>query len=371
MAEVFVSGVAMTAFGRMTEVGSLKLGSQAVRGALADAGVSWADVDLVVVGAIGTGLGSAPTLVHELTWTGVPALAVENASATGSAAFAQACAAVAAGQAKSAVAVGLGSLAGVLAAGASDAIEWADVTGAGLAPVPFALLKRRRMVRYGEPDEAALRVVEKNLRNASSNPMAHRRQPAGLTTLAESPMLVAPLRRAECCPVGDGAAAAVVTARPGHHRRPIRVAASVLGTDEWHPAAAVAPDPGITARLATRAYAEAGVGPDNLDVVEVHDAFSVEELQYVEDLGLCDPGQAGTHLAGGEFEIGGRVAVSPSGGLLARGHPGGATGLAQVVEIVHQLRGEAGDRQHPGARIGLAQMIGAGGVCYVHILEGE
>jgi acetyl-CoA acetyltransferase len=125
----------------------------------------------------------------------------------------------------------------------------------------------------------------------------------------------------------------------------------------------------VTARIAQQAYREAGIGPDALDVVEVHDAFAVEELVYCEALGLCEPGLAGKHLASGAFDIGGRVAVSPSGGLLARGHPGGATGLAQIVEAVRQLRGEAGERQQPGARTALTHMIGAGGACVIHILR--
>lgn len=373
MGDVFVRGVGMTTFGPPADIPSHALGAQAARSALDDAGVDWPDVGLVVVGAMGGGLGAGPTLVHELAWTGVPAFAVENASATGSAALAQACAAIAAGTVEVALAVGFGSLARHLqpGAGSGGSVDWATVTGAGLAPIPFALLKRRRMDRYGEPDEAALSVVAKNLHNAASNPVATRRRAASVAELAESPMLVDPLRRAECCPIGDGGAAVLVAARPDPDRRPVRISASVFGTDQWHQAASVAPDPGITARIAARAYRTAGVGPDDLDVVEVHDAFSVEELQYLEDLGLAAPGEAGLRLAAGEFAIGGRVATSPSGGLLARGHPGGATGLAQVVELVTQLRGEAGERQHPAARIGLAQMIGAGGVCYVHILEGE
>jgi acetyl-CoA acetyltransferase len=121
--------------------------------------------------------------------------------------------------------------------------------------------------------------------------------------------------------------------------------------------------------VAALAYAQAGIDASELDVVEVHDAFAVEELDYCEALGLCAPGKAAACVAAGEFDIGGRVAVSPSGGLLARGHPGGATGLAQIVEIVTQLRGAGGARQHPGATTGLAHMIGAGGVGVVHILR--
>ena len=124
----------------------------------------------------------------------------------------------------------------------------------------------------------------------------------------------------------------------------------------------------MTGRAARAAYASAGVGPDDLDVVELHDAFAVEELVYYEQLGLCARGEAAALVDAGATSVGGRVAVNPSGGLLARGHPGGPTGIAQIVEIVQQLRGQAEGRQQPDARLGLAQMIGAGGVCVVHIL---
>ena len=160
-------------------------------------------------------------------------------------------------------------------------------------------------------------------------------------------MFAEPLRRAECCPIGDGAAAVVVTAEPPQSGGlAVRVAAATSGTDQWHPAASCAPDPEITRRVADTAYRLAGITADDLDLVELHDAFSVEELQYLEDLGVCPPGQAGKQLLDGQFDVGGRVAVNTSGGLIARGHPGGATGLAQIVELTTQIRGAAGQRQH-------------------------
>lgn len=173
-------------------------------------------------------------------------------------------------------------------------------------------------------------------------------------------------------PIGDGAAAVVLTAEPPPNGGlAVRVAAATSATDKWHPAASCAPDPEITRRVADTAYRLAGITADDLDLIELHDAFSVEELQYLEDLGICPPGQAGKQLLEGQFDVGGRVAVNTSGGLIARGHPGGATGLAQIVELTTQIRGAAGQRQHSGARNGLAQMIGAGGSCYVQILRGE
>lgn len=369
---VYVTGVGMTRFARAHDEPGRELGAAAIRDALADAELDWRDVELVIAGVVGGELAAAPAIVHEMPWTGVAAHTVENASATGSAAFNDAYQAVAAGRVAVAVAVGCGSLAGALKGTVNPraGIDFAAISGAGLPPVAFAMLKQGRMHDYGEPDEAALTVVAKNLRNASMNPLAQRRTPMSMAELKSSPMFAEPLRRAECCPIGDGGAAVVLTAQAPRNGGPaVRVAAAATATDRWHPAASCAPDPGITRRVADNAYRLAGITADDLDVVEVHDAFSIEELQYLEDLGICPPGQAGAQVMEGQFDIGGRVAVSTSGGLIARGHPGGATGLAQIVELVAQLRGTAGQRQHPRARTGLAHMIGAGGLCYVHILR--
>jgi acetyl-CoA acetyltransferase len=371
---VYVAGVGMTPFAKAHDAPSREQAAGAIREALADGAIAWSDIDVVVAGVVGGDMGAAPSIVHELGWTGVPAHAVENASATGSAAFNDACEAVATGRASSAVAVGCGSLAGALSSAAMlhSRPDLAAISGRNLPPATFAMLKRRRMYEYGEPDDAALAVVAKNLRNGSLNPLAQRRTAVPLAELRSSPMFAEPLRRAECCPIGDGAAAVVLTAEPPPNRElAVRVAAATSATDKWHPAASCAPDPDITRRVSDTAYRLAGITADDLDLVELHDAFSVEELQYLEDLGICPAGQAGKQLLDGLFDVGGRVAVNTSGGLIARGHPGGATGLAQIVELTTQIRGAAGQRQHQRARNGLAQMIGAGGSCYVQILRGE
>jgi acetyl-CoA acetyltransferase len=364
----------MTQFARSHDAPSRELAATAIRDALTDGGITWQEVEFAIVGVVGGELGAAPSIVHELGWTGVPTHVVENASATGSAAFNEAYEAVATGRVSCAVAVGCGSLASALSdVGNSGArIDLAALSGASVPPTAFAMLKRQRMHDYSEPDDAALTVVVKNLRNASLNPLAQRRTALPLAELKSSPMLAEPLRRCECCPIGDGAAAVVLTAAPPRTvGLAVRVAAATSATDEWHPAASCTPDPRITRRVAQAAYRLAGITADDLDLIELHDAFSVEELQYLEDLGVCPPGQAGTQAIEGQFDVGGRVAVNTSGGLLGRGHPGGATGLAQIVELATQIRGGAGERQHNRAGYGLAQMIGAGGSCYVQILRRE
>jgi acetyl-CoA acetyltransferase len=373
MREVAVAGVGLVPFTRRAEHAPARSGAVAVAYALTDAGIEWSDVGFVAVGAMGCGMAAAPALLEHFPRTGVAAVAVENASATGSAALDAAHLAVAAGRCDVAVAAGFGSLedeligAGAPGATLSGAPPLRAVTGADLPAVVFALRKARRMHDYGETSDVAARVAVKNFANAATNPSAQRQRVITLDDVMESPAVVGDLHRLECCPLGHGASAAVLVAADAAPARAVKVLASVNASDQWHPTAGFQPDPHVTARTAAVAFGSAGIRPDEVDVVEVHDAFSVEELDYCEGLGLCDPGDAGAMLADGGFDIGGRVAVSPSGGLLARGHPGGATGLAQVFEIVQQLRGEAGDRQQPDARLGLAQMIGAGGACTVQV----
>ncbi|HWB65640.1 MAG TPA: thiolase family protein [Mycobacteriales bacterium] len=369
MRDVAVAGVGMLPFTRAAAEPAPVSAARVAAAALADAGICWGDVDLVVGGTLSADLTATWQAIHELPWTGVAGLTVTNASATGSSAFRQAYLAVASGSCDVAVAVGFGELDGGLLAAAGSGSRLPELTGANLPPVVFGLLKARRMHEYGEPAETAALVAVKNFGNAARNPDAQRQRTVTVDEVMASPVVSDPLRRLECCPLGTGAAAAVLTADAAHGG--VRVAASVAGSDGWHPAAPFAPDPEVTAKVARQAYREAGIGPEALDVVEVHDAFAVEELVYCEALGLCDAGEAAAWLAAGEFDIGGRVAVSPSGGLLARGHPGGATGLAQIVEAVRQLRGQAGSRQQPGAQTALTHMIGAGGACVIHVLSAD
>jgi acetyl-CoA acetyltransferase len=365
--EVEVVGVGMTPFARRPERPSAALAAAAVLEACGDAAVAWGDVQQVVVGAVGVPVSAASGVLAHLPPTGLPAVAVENASATGSSALAHAVALVAGGHADLVAAVGYGSLERLLLAPGGDGPpDPVHASGTDLPPVVFALLAQLRAQRHGDGPDATASVVVKNRRNAAANARAQRRSPVALEEVAGSPVIAEPIHALECCPMGDGGAAVLVAPR-GSSPRGVPVLASESATDRWHPAGAFLPSPDTTAATAGRALQRAGLAPSDLDVVEVHDAFAVEELEYVEAIGLCPPGAAAAALAAGELDIGGRVAVSPSGGLLGRGHPGGATGLAQVVEVVEQLRGEAGERQHAGARHGLTHMIGAGGVCVVHV----
>ena len=216
MHETYIAGVGMTPIVSRTTTPAPVQGGQALTIALADAGLDWGEVGVLVVGAIGTDMSAAPSVLHEMGWIGIPTYAVENASATGTAAFEQARFAVASGLVETAAVVGIGSLGALLMSRAAEEARPPDlisVSGMSVPAVPFALMKQARMHRYGESADASLLVVEKNLYNASRNPMAQRSKALTMDELEAAPMLVDPLRRVESCPIGDGAAAAIITSR--------------------------------------------------------------------------------------------------------------------------------------------------------------
>jgi acetyl-CoA acetyltransferase len=298
---------------------------------------------------------------------------IENASASGSTAFRHACIEVASGISDVALAVGVDKVPTERFAGRAR-------TGlpnlADDAVVPFthfALLTDEYAHRHGlDPEDIAL-VAVKNHGNGAKNPNAQRQKARSLEEVLGGKRISGTLTSLQCTPVGEGAAAVIVASEEGIKRlgidagRAIRVAASAAGSETA--GNSLNPDTALSAEIMSRAMREAQIAPSALDVVEVHDAFTVEELLYAEATGICEPGRFIPMLKEGAWEIGGQCAISPSGGLIAMGHPIGPTGVGQVGEIVRQLRGEAGDRQHKGAKVGLAHMVGVGAVCYVHLLS--
>jgi acetyl-CoA acetyltransferase len=252
-------------------------------------------------------------------------------------------------------------------------------TLAGSAMIPaaaFALMASDVMHTSRLTREDMARVAVKNHGNAAKNPFAHFQKERTLEEVLAEPEIAGVLTRLQCCPIGEGAAAAVVASEDAVRRlrippaRAVRILSSTSTSERVY-------DPGawatveLTRDTVTRAYDEAGVGPEDLDVAEVHDAFTIEEILYTEALGLCARGEGARLVSEGKTCIGGECAVSPSGGLLAMGHPLGPTGVGQICEITRQLRGEAGPRQQPDAKIGLAHMVGVGQVCVVHVLRAE
>lgn len=394
MREVQVLGVGMTAFGKFLERGLKALGGEATCAALADAGVAADELQAAFVGNAMAGLITGQecirgqVILRALGLGGLPVYNMENACASASTAFHTAWMAVAGGMYDVALALGveklydedkkksftaLGSAVDVEAAAAfarelnrdrgADAAEGAGERRSVFMDF-YALEAREHMARYGTRREDYALVAVKNHGNGSLNPKAQFQRARTLEEVLAAPMIADPLTRLMCSPIGDGAAAAILVsadfARRHGGAKPVTVAASVLASGA--PAARRAAS--VVTRAAERAYRMAGVGPEDLDVAEVHDASAPAEVFLYEELGFCKPGEGGRLVAAGVTALAGKLPVNTSGGLLAKGHPVGATGIAQVVEVVEQLRGSAGARQVSGAKVALTQ--NAGGV-----LEGE
>jgi len=373
MRPVYTVGIGLHPYQRLSDRPYVELGLAAIREALADAGVAWRAVESAYLGTALLGMAPGRVMLRHLGASGLAITQVENASASGSTAVRQAALEVASGVSELSLALGIDK-----PHGRSLSLPQAD-TGIRELPGPFvpathfALLAQEYMDGAGTTPEQLARVALKNHSNGARNPYAQRQQERTLEEVMADP-IAGTLTRLQCCPVGEGAAAVLIASEDAirdfgiDRSRAVRVAASVNRTERLYPAG-TGSDAALTQETIALALAQAGITPDDLDVIELHDAFTIEELLYLEAMGLCDEGKAGVAIGNGEFDIGGRCAVSPSGGLLAMGHPIGPTGTGQVVEVTRQLRGEAGPRQQPDARYGLAHMVGIGAVCVVHVLE--
>ena len=370
---VYVVGIGLHRYQRLSETTYVDLGLTAVRAALADAKIQWSEVETAYTGTAFIGMAASRPMLRHLGATGIPMAQVENASASGSTAFRQACLEVASGISDVALAVGVDKPGPI--AGAPGKTNIRDLVGARVVPFThFALLANDYMNRNHVTAEQIALVAVKNNRNGARNPYAQRQKPVTLEEVMAGPAISGALTRLQCCPVGEGAAAVIVAsedaiARLGIDRnRAVRVVASVTRTERVYREAKNF-DAELTGETVAQAYREASITARDLDVLELHDAFTIEELLYLEAMGLCAPGEGARMIASGAADIGGQCAVSASGGLLAMGHPIGPTGVGQIAELTRQLRGEAGDRQQPNARVGLAHMVGVGAVCVVHILR--
>ena len=373
MRPVYVVGIGLHKYQYMSDTTFVTLGLTAVREALADAGVQFRDIESAYTGTALLGMAVSRPILRHLGASGIPMAQVENASASGSTAFRQACIDVASGISDVALAIGVDKPAPLAPAASKANIR--DLVGARVVPFThFALLANEYMNRYGLKPEQVATVAVKNNRNGAKNPYAQRQKAVTLEEVMAGPPISGSLTRFQCCPVGEGAAAVVVASEDGiarlgiDRKRAIKVIASVTRTEHVYRGAKNF-DAELTRETTAQAYEEAGVGPKDLDLIELHDAFTIEELLYVEAMGLCAEGEGAAMIASGAVDIGGKCALSASGGLIAMGHPIGPTGAGQICEITRQLRGEAGARQQPNARTGLAHMVGIGAVCVVHILQ--
>lgn len=370
--EAFVVGVGMHPYRQPSQAAYTEMGLTAIRAALADAGLGWTRVDSAYVGTALVGAAAGGPMLRHLGSSPLSIAQVENASASGSTAFRSAVLDVLVGAADVSLAVGVDKPA--MRPDGYQASGMAGLADGLVSPVThFAMLAEQYLRETGATREQLAAVAVKNHRNGERNPYAQRRELVSVEEVLAAPAIAGALTKYQCCPVGEGAAAVLVASGDAVRRlgidrsRAVRVAASVSRSEEWY-AEGLFPDAELTRRTTVRALSEAGVGPDDLDVVEVHDAFSIEEVVYLEAIGLSEPGRAAADVQAGKFDIGAECAVSPSGGLLSMGHPVGPTGVGQISEITMQLRGEAGDRQQPHARVGLAHMLGIGTVCVEHVL---
>lgn len=384
MRDVAVIGVGMTEFGELWGDSLRTIWAKAAVAALADAGID--SVDMITVGCMSPGLfvgqeHLASLLADELGMAGVAASRLESACASGGLAVRAGFAEIAAGLADTVLVTGVEKMTDVDGADATYALGTAaDQECEGFHGITFpglyAMLARAHMARYGTTVEQLAAVAVKNHANGLLNPHAQYHLKVTIKDVLESTMVADPLRLLDCSPVTDGAAALVLTtverARELAGGRPVvTITGSGLATDTITLANREDLTELRAVRLAAeRAYAMAGRKPQDLHVVEVHDCFTIAEIMATEAIGLFEPGSGAQAAATGLTAIGGRIPVNTSGGLKSKGHPVGATGAAQIAEIVSQLRGEAGQRQVEGARIGLAQnMGGSGGSSVVHILE--
>jgi acetyl-CoA acetyltransferase len=370
---VYVVGIGLHPYQFPDPTPYVTLGLTAVRAALADCAIGWDAVQSAYVGTAAIGMAAGRVMFRHLGSTGLAVTQVENASASGSSAFRMACLDVASGATEVSLALGVDKFGDGRRASDKDGLGTLSPT-ATIPVVKFALMARRYLREHRLPVEAMAAVAVKNHANAARNPYAQFRKPRTLEQVLQSPKVAGDLTVQQCCPRGDGAAAVIVASgaalkRLGIDRkRAIRVTASVACSETLGPDGESSVVEMV--RTATAAALEqAGVGTRDLDLVELHDAFAIEELIYSEAMGLCSPGEGAAHLAHGVSRIGGACAINASGGLIGMGHPLGPTGLGQVAEIARQLRGEAGERQQPNARVGLAHMIGLGSVAIAHVLE--
>lgn len=377
MSDVYVVGIDMIKFGRFPETTVPKLGAQAAHMALDDASLSIQDIQALYCGNLfQAGAMVGQRVLQEIGQTGIPVVNCANACATGATAFREAWTSIKAGIYDLVLAVGVEQMGkGLLgSAGGGDGISKEGLLGSSTMPAVFAEAGMEHARRYGTTFEQFAKISVKNHHHSTLNPKAMYQIETPLEQVMGAEMIAYPNTKLMCSANVDGAAAAVLAseekARQLGMQRAVRVKASVLTSDPWQERDLVMPDVNTcTRKAAASAYEMAGVGPADLDLVELHDCFATAEMLHYENLGLCADGEAPRMIDEGETAIGGKIPVNLSGGLLSKGHPLGATGIANVYEVSTHLRGGAGKRQVEGARLGLTHVIGLGSACAIHILE--
>tara|TARA_Y100001970_G_scaffold225607_1_gene278606 strand:+ start:80 stop:1219 length:1140 start_codon:yes stop_codon:yes gene_type:complete len=377
MSDVYVLGVDMIKFGRFPDRTVPDLGAEAALLALDDAGLTIENMEAFYCGNLGQANAMVgQRILQEIGQTGIPVVNCSNACATGATAFREAWTSIKAGLYDVVLAVGVEQMGtGLLGgAGGGKGIPKEGLLGSGTMPAVFAEAGMEHSRQYGTTFEQFAKISVKNHHHSTMNPKARYQIETPLDEVMNAEMISYPNTKLMCSVNVDGAAAAVLVsekkAKELGMQRSVRVKASVLTSDPYQERDLVMPDVNsCTRKAAKEAYEMAGLGAEDIDLVELHDCFATAEMLHYENLGLCEDGEAGRLIDEGEVELGGRVPVNVSGGLLSKGHPLGATGIANIYEVCTHLRGEAGERQVEGAKIGLTHVIGLGSACGIHILE--
>jgi acetyl-CoA acyltransferase len=397
MREVAIIGVNMIKFGRYPDRDVAQLAAQSGLAALKDAGVEMKEIEALYSGNLYQTSGSGQRILQQMGQTGIPVVNVANACATGSTAFREAYFAIASGAYDIVMAVGSEQMGkqGLLGSRGDPATSLEGRVGSYMMPAVFGMAGMEHMRSYGTQQEHFALASVKNHLHSTQNPLAQYQKESPLDEVLNGRVIAYPNTLLMCCPTGDGAAAAILCSMDKARQyttQPIKVAASVLTSDPFTDRDLTLPDINTLTRNAAKiAYEQAGVGPQDLSQVELHDCFATAELLHYENLGLCGDGEAGKHVASGAPWITNKIptkyeedvapfqdktyqpkstaVVNASGGLLSKGHPLGATGVANIAEIVFHLRGQAGGRQVEGSKVGLAHVIGLCSACTIHILQ--
>jgi acetyl-CoA acetyltransferase len=377
MTTVEIAGIGLHPFGRFDGTSVTEMGVVAVREALADAGIGRGGFQAAFCGAVYAGVAAGHKVLDAMGMTGMPIVDVEAGCASGGAALMLAAGAIRAGQYDTVLVYGVEKMPkGIIRSSFFD--PWREQAGLAATPAYFALRAQRLMRESGITKQHLASVVVKNRRNGVNNPDAMFRKEVSADEVLRSRIVCEPLHLWMLCSPNEGAAAVVLRRRDGQRAGGVQLAAaalrshlpgSVLG--EATPMSGLATDDITppTTLAARAAYEEAGIGPDDLDVVECQDTDAAREILSYEELGLCNPGDAAKLVDTGATEMTGRLPVNPSGGLLSKGEPLGASALGQVVELTRQLRGDAGARQVAGARVALSHTVGRGANACVTIVR--
>jgi len=377
--DVYVIGVDMIKFGRFPHRSVPDLGAEAALMALDDAGLGIKDMQALYCGNLYQANAMVgQRILQQIGQTGIAVVNCANACATGATAFREAWMSIKAGVYDLVLAVGVEQMGkGLLGGGGSrTGIPREGLLGGSTMPTVFAEAGMEHARNHGTSFEQFARVAVKNHHHSTFNPKAAYQVETPLEEVMNAEMISYPNTKLMCSVNVDGSAAAVLCSERkakelGLMKRAVKVRASVLTSDPWQERDLVMPDVNSCTRLAaSQAYEQAAIGPEDLDLVELHDCFATAEILHYENLGLCGEGEAGRLLDEGHTKLGGRIPVNVSGGLLSKGHPLGATGIANIYEVTTHLRGDAGKRQVAGARLGMTHVIGLGSACGIHILEG-